>query len=104
MLGQPLAALIGHEWRIHAAYASPGSMSSRPRPGAVERLAGLVRPAAGAMAPAPAAGEPGHADRAVRRVLRRQPPRVRHRPGDSGDLTAMAMHFAHGVRLAVLRG
>ena len=78
-LGQPLAALIGHEWRIHAAYLLARLESSTPRP--LGQAAGPpVRPAAGPMAPAPAAGQPGHADRPVRRVLRPQPAGVRDRP------------------------
>ena len=79
-LGQPLAALLGHEWRIHAAYLS-ARLDVVNGSGHRDRAAGPpVRPAAGALAPAPAAREPGHAERAVRRVRRAQPPRVRDRP------------------------
>jgi DNA-binding CsgD family transcriptional regulator len=102
-LGQPLAALIGHEWRIHAAYLSARLDVVDAAAGAIERLARrsalplaqwhLHRlQASRAMLTGQFAESSDHSHRAF--AIAR----------DSGDLTAMAMHFAHGVRLAVLRG
>ena len=67
-LGQPMAALIGHEWRIHAGYLSARFDIVGAAVAAIERLAHTIRVAAGAMAPAPVARGPDVADRPVRRV------------------------------------
>ena len=102
-LGQPLAALIGHEWRIHAAYLTARLDVVDAAAGAIERLARrsalplaqwhLHRlQASRAMLTGQFAESSDHSHRAF--AIAR----------DSGDLTAMSMHFAHGVRLAVLRG
>jgi DNA-binding CsgD family transcriptional regulator len=102
-LGQPLAALIGHEWRIHAAYLSGRLDVVDAAAGSVERLARrsalplahwhLHRlQASRAMLTGQFAESSGHSRRAF--AIAR----------DSGDQTAMSMHFAHGIRLALLRG
>src|SRR6202044_2148420 len=101
--GQPLAALIGHEWRIQAAYLSARLDVVDAAAGAIERLARrsalplaqwhLHRlQASRAMLTGQFAESSGHSRRAF--AIAR----------DSGDQTAMSMHFAHGIRLALLRG
>ena len=102
-LGLPLAALIGHEWRIHAAYLSARFDVVDAAVTAIERLARtsalpLARwhlhrlYAARTLLTGQFAESADHSNRAF--AIAR----------DSGDLTAMSMHFAHGVRLAVVRG
>ena len=102
-LGQPLAALIGHEWRIHAAYLSARLDVVDAAAGAIERLA--------RRSALPLAQWHLHRLQASRAMLTGQfaessehSRRAFAIARDSGDLTAMSMHFAHGVRLAVLRG
>ena len=102
-LGQPLAALIGHEWRIHAAYLSARLDVVDAAVGAIERLARrsalpLARwhlhrlHASRTMLTGDFAEASDHSCRAF--VIAR----------DSGDQTAMAMHYAHGIKLALVRG
>ena len=102
-LGQPLAALLGHEWRIHAAYLSARLDVVDAAATAIERLARrsalpLARwhlhrlHASRAMLTGQFAESTEHSRRAF--AIAR----------DSGDVIAMSMHYAHGVRQAVLRG
>ena len=79
-LGLPLAALIGHEWRVHAAYLSARFDVVDAAVAAIEPSRPHVRAAAGAMAPIPVAGGPDAAGRPVHRVRGPQRPRVRDRP------------------------
>ena len=102
-LGQPLAALIGHEWRIHAAYLSARLDIVDAAAGAIERLA--------RRSALPLAQWHLHRLQASRAILTGQfAESIDHSrrafaiARDSGDQTAMAMHFAHGIRLALLRG
>jgi DNA-binding CsgD family transcriptional regulator/tetratricopeptide (TPR) repeat protein len=102
-LGQPIAALIGHEWRIHAAYLSARLDVVDAAAGAIERLA--------RRSALPLAQWHRHRLQASRTILTGQfaesaghSRRAFAIARDSGDLTAMAMHFAHGIRLALLRG
>jgi DNA-binding CsgD family transcriptional regulator/tetratricopeptide (TPR) repeat protein len=102
-LGQPLAALIGHEWRIHAAYLSARLDVVDAAAGAIERLA--------RRSALPLAHWHLHRLQASRTILTGQfaesSAHSRHAfaiARDSGDQTALAMHFAHGIRLALLRG
>ncbi len=102
-LGRPLAALIGHEWRIHAAYLSARLDVVSGAVTAIERLArrsGL-----------PLARWHLHRLRASRTMLTGQfAESAEHSrfafeiARDSGDAIAMSMHYAHGVRQAVVRG
>jgi DNA-binding CsgD family transcriptional regulator len=102
-LGQPLAALIGHEWRIHAAYLSARLDVVDAAVNAIERLA--------RRSALPLAQWHLHRLRASRTILTGQfaessehSRRAFAIARDSGDQTAMAMHFAHGIRLAIVRG
>ena len=102
-LGQPLAALIGHEWRIHAAYLSARLDVVDAAFSSIERLA--------RRSALPLAQWHLHRLHASRAMLAGQfaessehSRRAFAIARDSGDQTAMAMHFAHGVRLAVVRG
>ena len=102
-LGQPLAALIGHEWRIHAAYLSAQLDVVEAAAGAIERLA--------RRSALPLAQWHLHRLKASRAMLTghfaeasEHSCRAFAIARDSGDQTAMGMHFAHGVRLAVVRG
>ena len=102
-LGHPVAALMGHEWRIHAAYLSARFDVVDAAVAAIERLA---RRSALPLAQ-------WHLQRlyAARTLLAGQFAEsvgFSHRAfaiaGDSGDAIAMSMHFAHGIQLAVVRG
>jgi DNA-binding CsgD family transcriptional regulator/DNA polymerase III delta prime subunit len=102
-LGQPLAALIGHEWRIHAAYLSARLDVVDAAAGAIERLA--------RRSALPLAQWHLHRLQASRTILTGQfaessdhSRRAFAIARDSGDQTALSMHFAHGIRLALLRG
>ena len=77
-LGQPLAALIGHQWRIQAAYLCGQLDVVEAATTAVEQLAARSGLPLARWHHAPAAGQPGGAGRPVRRVRapqRRRPPR-----------------------------
>ena len=67
-LGQPLAALMGHEWRIHAAYMSARFERRQCRGHRYRTARPYLGVAAGAMAPAPLVRGADAADRPVRRV------------------------------------
>ena len=102
-LGQPLAALMGHEWRIHAGYMSARFDVVDAAVTAIERLA---RTSA-----LPLARWHLHRLYAARTLLTGQftesadhSRRAFVIARDSGDAIAMSMHFAHGVQLAVVRG
>jgi DNA-binding CsgD family transcriptional regulator len=102
-LGQPLAALIGHEWRIHAAYLSARLDVVDAAAGAIERLA--------RRSALPLAQWHLHRLRASRTILTGQfaessghSRRAFAIARDSGDQTALSMHYAHGIRMALLRG
>jgi hypothetical protein len=102
-LGLPLAALIGHEWRIHAAYLSARFDVVDTAVAAVDRLA---RSSA-----LPLAQWHRHRLYAARMLMTGQFAESAdhsHRAfaiaRDSGDVVAMSMHYAHGVQLAVVRG
>ena len=101
--GLPLAALVAHEWRIHAAYMSARFDVVDAAVTAIERL---VRTSA-----LPLARWHLHRLYAARTLLTGQFAESADHSGrafaiarDSGDVIAMSMHFAHGIRLAVLRG
>jgi len=102
-LGHPLAALMGHEWRIHAAYLSARFDVVDTAAAAIERLA---RRSALPLAQ-------WHLQRlyAARTLLTGQFAESASRSRraftiarDSGDLIAMSMHYAHGIHLACVRG
>ena len=102
-VGQPLAALIGHEWRIHAAYLSARLDVVEAAAGAIERLA--------RRSALPLAQWHLHRLQASRAMLAGQfaessehSRRAFAIARDSGDQTAMSMHYAHGIKLALLRG
>ena len=102
-LGQPLAALLGHEWRIHAAYLSARLDVVNGAATAIDRLA--------RRSALPLARWHLHRLHASRTMLTGQfaeSTEHSHRAfaiaRDSGDVVAMSMHYAHGVRQAVLRG
>ena len=102
-LGQPLAALMGHEWRIHAAYLSARLDVVNAAVTAIERL---TRRSA-----LPLARWHLHRLRASRTNLTGQfaestghSLRAFAIARDSGDAIAMSMHYAHGIRLALVRG
>ena len=102
-LGHPLAALIGHEWRIHAAYLSARLDVVDAAVSAIERLA--------RRSALPLAQWHLHRLHASRTILTGQfaassghSRRAFAIARDSGDQTALSMHFAHGIRLALLRG
>jgi DNA-binding CsgD family transcriptional regulator len=102
-LGQPMAALIGHEWRIHAGYLSARFDIVGAAVAAIERL--VQRSAL------PLAQWHLHRLHAARTLLTGQfaestehSRRALAIARDSGDVIAMSMHYAHGVQLAVVRG
>jgi DNA-binding CsgD family transcriptional regulator len=102
-LGQPLAALIGHEWRIHAAYLSARLDVVDAAVSAIERLA--------RRSALPLAQWHLHRLQASRTMLTGQfaessehSRRALAIARDSGDGIAMAMHYAHGIKLALVRG
>ncbi len=102
-LAQPLAALMGHEWRIHAAYLRARLDVVDTAVTAIERL---TRRSA-----LPLARWHLHRLHASRTILTGQfaesidhSHRALAIARDSGDAVAMSMHFAHGIRLAVIRG
>lgn len=102
-LGHPLAALIGHEWRIHAAYLSARFDVVDGAAAAIERLA--------RRSALPLAQWHLHRLRAARTLLAGQfaesadhSRRALAIARDSGDAIAMSMHFAHGIQLAAVRG
>ena len=102
-LGQPIAALIGHEWRIHAGYLSARFDIVGAAVAAIERL--VHRSAL------PLAQWHLHRLHAARTLLTGQfaestehSRRAFAIARDSGDVIAMSMHHAHGVQLAVVRG
>jgi DNA-binding CsgD family transcriptional regulator len=102
-LGQPLAALMGHEWRIHAAYLSARLDVVDAAVNAIERLARrsalplaqwhLHRLYASRTALTGQFAESSDHSRRAFAIAR-----------DSGDAVAMSMHYAHGIRLAVVQG
>ena len=101
-LGHPLAALIGHEWRIHAAYLSARFDVADAATAAIERLAHRCA--------LPLAQWHLHRLHAARTLLTGQfaesadhSRRAFAIARDSGDVIAMSMHFAHGIRLALVR-
>ena len=101
-LGHPLAALIGHEWRIHAAYLSARFDVVDAATAAIERLA--------QRSALPLAQWHLHRLYASRTLLTGQfaesadhSRRAFAIARDSGDAVAMSMHFAHGIRLALVR-
>ena len=102
-LGQPMAALIGHEWRIHAGYLLARFDIVDAAVAAVERLAHRSA--------LPLAQWHLHRLQAARTLLTGQfVESAEHSRGafaiarDSGDVIAMSMHYAHGVQLAAVRG
>ena len=102
-LGQPLAALIGNEWRIHAAYLSARFDIVDAAVVAIERLAHRSA--------LPLAQWHLHRLHAARTLLAGQfaesaehSRRAFAIARDSGDVIAMSMYYAHGVQLAVVRG
>jgi DNA-binding CsgD family transcriptional regulator len=102
-LGQPLAALMGHEWRIHAAYLSARLDIVDTGVTAIERLAHRSA--------LPLAEWHLHRLRASRTLLTGQfsesaghSLRALAIARDSGDQVAMSMHYAHGIQLALVRG
>jgi DNA-binding CsgD family transcriptional regulator len=102
-LGQPLAALIGHEWRMQAGYLTGRLDVVESAATAIEDLA--------ARTPLPVLQWHRHRMLASRAVLAgRFDDAVAHSRRAtgialaSGDHTAAAMHFAHGVHVAVLKG
>jgi DNA-binding NarL/FixJ family response regulator len=101
-LGLPLAALMGHEWRLHAAYLSAQFDVVDTAVAAIERL---TRTSA-----LPLARWHLHRLYAARTLLTGQFADSADHSGrafaiarDSGDAIAMSMHFAHGIRLALVR-
>ena len=102
-LGHPLAALIGHEWRMQAGYLTGKLDVVESAVAAIEELA--VR------SPLPVVQWHRHRMLASRGALVGQfAQAIEHSrratviAQASGDETAVEMHFAHGVHLAVLRG
>ena len=102
-LGQPLAAVIGHEWRVHAAFLSAQFDIVGAAVAAIERL--THRSAL------PLARWHLHRLHAARTLLTGQfaesaehSRRAFAIARDSGDVIAMSMYYAHGVQLAVVRG
>ncbi|GIG49104.1 AAA family ATPase [Dactylosporangium siamense] len=102
-LGQPLAAVIGHEWRMAAGYLTVDLDVVESAAAAIEDLA--------AAAPLPVVHWHRHRLRASRAALAgRFAEAATHSHQataialSSGDGNALAMHFAHGVHVAVLRG
>jgi DNA-binding CsgD family transcriptional regulator len=102
-LGLPLAAVIGHEWRVHAAYLTARFDVVDAAVAAIDRLA---RTSA-----LPLAHWHLHRLQAARTLLAGQftesadhSARAFAIARDSGDQMAMSMHYAHGIQLAVVRG
>jgi DNA-binding CsgD family transcriptional regulator len=102
-LGLPLAALIGHEWRVHAAYLAARFDVVDAAVAAIGRLA---RTSA-----LPLAQWHLHRLLAARTLLTGQftesadhSARAFAIARDSGDVIAMSMHYAHGFQLAAVRG
>ena len=102
-LGQPLAALLGQEWRIQAAYLSARPDIVDSAVAAIERLA--------RRSALPLARWHLHRLHASRAMLTGQfAESAEHSrlafeiARDSGDAIAMAMHYAHGIRQAKVRG
>jgi DNA-binding CsgD family transcriptional regulator len=102
-LGLPLAALIGHEWRVQAAYLTARFDVVDAAAAAIGRLA--------RMSALPLAQWHLHRLQAARTLLAGQftesaehSARAFAIARDSGDVTAMSMHYAHGIHLAVVRG
>ncbi|HTJ38316.1 MAG TPA: AAA family ATPase [Dactylosporangium sp.] len=102
-LGQPLTALIGHEWRMQTGYLMN-------RPDVVESAAAAIEELA-TRAPLPVLQWHRHrmlASRAAFSGRFDEAAEHSHRAMEiaraSGDHTAAGMHFAHAVHVAVLRG
>jgi DNA-binding NarL/FixJ family response regulator len=102
-LGLPLAALMGHEWRVQAAYLTARFDAVDAAVAAIGRLA--------RMSALPLAQWHLHRLQAARTLLGGQftesadhSARAFAIARDSGDVIAMSMHYAHGVQLAVVRG
>ena len=102
-LGLPLAALIGHEWRVQAGYLSARFDVVGAAVAAIGRLA---RTSA-----LPLAQWHLHRLQAARTLLAGQftesaehSARACAVARNSGDQIAMAMHYAHGIQLAAVRG
>jgi DNA-binding CsgD family transcriptional regulator len=101
--GQPLAAVIGHEWRMAAGYRIGRPEIADDAMAGMERIAERSR--------LPVVRWHVHRARAARAMLvgafaesveesRRADVIAR----ESGDTTAYALYYAHGIRLAVVRG
>jgi DNA-binding CsgD family transcriptional regulator len=102
-LGLPLAALLGHEWRVHAAYLTARFDVVDAAVAAIGRLA--------RMSALPLAQWHLYRLQAARTLLGGQftesadhSARAFAIARDSGDMIAMSMHYAHGIQLAVVRG
>ncbi|MEV4136720.1 AAA family ATPase [Dactylosporangium sp. NPDC049742] len=102
-LGQPLAALIGHEWRMQCGYLTGRLDVVESAAAAIEDLAGR--------SPLPVLQWHRNRMLASRATLAgRFDDAVAHSRHAtaialaSGDPSATVMHFAHGVHVAVLRG
>ncbi|MEP7025601.1 MAG: helix-turn-helix transcriptional regulator, partial [Actinomycetota bacterium] len=102
-IGQPLAALMGHEWRVHAAYLWARLDVVDASVTAIHRLADR--------SDLPLAWWHLHRLQASRTLLTGQftesaehSRRALAIARDSGDQVAMAMHYAHGINLALVRG
>jgi DNA-binding CsgD family transcriptional regulator len=103
VLGLPLAALIGHEWRVQAGYLTGRFDVVNAAVAAIGRLA---RTSA-----LPLAHWHLHRLQAARTLLTGQftesaehSVRASAIARDSGDQIAMAMHYAHGIQLAAVCG
>ena len=101
--GQPLGAVIGHGWRMAAGYLTGHVEIADDAMAAMERIAERTR--------LPVVRWHAHRARAGRALLVgafaesvAQSERAAAIARESGDTTAFAMYFAHGVRLAVVRG
>jgi DNA-binding CsgD family transcriptional regulator len=102
-LGLPLAALMGHEWRVHAAYLTARFDVVDAAAASIGRLA--------RMSALPLAQWHLHRLRAARTLLTGQftesaehSARASAIARDSGDQVALSMYYAHGIHLAALRG
>ena len=102
-LGLPLAALIGHEWRVQAGYLTARFDVVDTAVAAIGRLARTSS--------LPLAHWHLHRLQAARTLLTGQfAESVEHSARasaiarDSGDQIAMAMYYAHGIQLAAVRG
>jgi DNA-binding CsgD family transcriptional regulator len=102
-LGLPLTALMGHEWRLQAGYLTGQFDVVEAAVAAIGRLAQTSAlplahwhrqrlHAARTLLAGHFAEASGHSARAFQ-IAR-----------DSGDQIAMAMHYAHGIQLAAVRG